>query len=82
MANDAIPRYDAWVLARLCQTCPFTGELAAMSSRWEPVARNLDACPWLAGRPSWQASCLARPTRIARKAIADADPKGPAPPVG
>ena len=72
--------YDAWVICRLLCGQRLNGEATAMSDAFRPLAIRLDTTPpenredvhngFLTGRPDWE---------TVMKAVADADPMGPAP---
>ncbi len=78
-----LPSYDAWVLAKILCGQPVNGELAAMTSPWEPVAGRLAALPEADRQGVWQGFLLAQADPDATiRAVADADPIGPPPPAG
>jgi hypothetical protein len=74
------PSVDSWVIARLLADQPVNGELALVSDPIRPLAELMVSMKHPERICAWQGALASRPDHQAvRKAVADADPDGPAP---
>jgi hypothetical protein len=75
--------YDAWVLARAMSDQPLNGELTSVSEAFRPLADRLAAMPPESRRAAFGCYLSGHPNGDEiGKAVVDAVPMNPAPPVG